>query len=93
MSQYEEVERYRHAQRSHDWRDQWWKKTDATPMLTALAGALSGTSDKGRLVAQRALKDNGMETLWLCVTDVDANGETVYVHGFDISWPCPPGPC
>lgn len=85
MTRDAQVARYQAAQRSHNWREQWWSREDAIPMLAQLLEAIEKAGPEAKLLAQRALDDRGHETLWLCVED----GE-VYGLGFNKSHPCPP---
>lgn len=85
MTRDKEVARYLKAKRSKDWTYQWWKKQDAVEMLAGLLMAIQAAGPEAKLLAQRAMDDDGDEVLWLCVEDQD-----VYGVGFNKSHPCPP---
>lgn len=85
MNRAEQVDRYHQAQKSHDWRYQWWSRADALEMVAGLTAALQAAGPGARLVVQRGLDRDGDEVLWHCVEDNDVYGE-----GFNKSHPCPP---
>ena len=77
----ESVERYRNAQRSHEWKHQVWT-SEAWNNLAAYLAAEMAEHPGVSVVATRGLSEEGYEVLWFHLRGHD--------HGYNTSHPCPP---
>jgi hypothetical protein len=80
-----QVQRWANMMVSHDWREQVWDADAVLPDFAKLTAEMSAHPG-GKVLAQRALNNEGFEVLWICHEFADGT----YGYGFNISFPCPP---